>query len=97
MVIPNFSQNMNLTGLGSVSFQMLYLWVRFEYWTIFEGYLRAEVLANIFGLSLIFSAYSYIFKFKSQKNVDSENHGNTSLAAPGALALRLQRRTACNT
>jgi len=30
------------------------------------------------------------------KSFDDNNKSNTSLAAPGALAHRLQRRTACN-
>ena len=35
---------------------------------------------------------------KNEKHVDADNIvDNTSLAAPGALAHRLQRRTACNT
>ena len=32
--------------LGSVSFETWYPNVRFEYWTIFEGYLRAEIFKN---------------------------------------------------
>ena len=39
------------------------------------------------------------FRFKrmlGQIDFESENLLNTGLAAPGALAYRLQRRTACN-
>ena len=44
MVIPNFSQNTNLTGLGSVSFKMGYLKVRFEYEPFSRDILWAEKL-----------------------------------------------------
>ena len=39
-----------------------------------------------------------LIKKKSKKILSNrENKDNTSLAAPGALAYRLQRHTACNT
>ena len=63
--IPRF-----LPLLGSVSFETWYPKVRFEYWTIFEGYLRAEIFQKqfwTFDQSLIFNVFSYIFKIKDKK------------------------------
>ena len=54
----NFSKNKKLPWLGSVSFETWHYKVRFEYWTIFEGYFRAEIFEKqlwTFGQSLIFN------------------------------------------
>ena len=55
---------------------------------------------NVRRASCLLSKYYVINYFQSKKNMISlkqENMKNTSLAAPGALAHRLQCRTACNT
>ena len=54
---------------------------------------------NVRRASCLLSKYYVINYFQSKKNMISlkqENMKNTSQAAPGALAHRLQRRTACN-
>ena len=56
-------------GLGSVSFKTWHPKVRFEYCTIFEGYLWAEIFEKqlwTFGQSLIFNVFSYILKIKDK-------------------------------
>ena len=53
---------------------------------------------NVRRASCLLSKYYVINYFQSKKNMISlkqENEKNTSLAAPGSLAHRLQRRTAC--
>ena len=53
---------------------------------------------NVRRASCLLSKYCVINYFQSKKNMISlkqENMKNTSLAAPGALTHRLQRRTAC--
>ena len=55
---------------------------------------------NVCRASCLLSKYYVINYFQSKKNMISlkqENMKNTSLAAPGALAHRLQRRSACKT
>ena len=55
-----FSRNQNRPWLGSVSFENWHPKVRFEYWTIFEGYFRAEIFQKqfwTFGQSLIFNVF----------------------------------------
>ena len=47
-----------------------------------EGYFRPEILKNNFDISLISSVFSYIFKFKGQKNIDIENFDNLFLTVP---------------
>ena len=68
--LPDFSRNRKPPWLESVSFETWHPKVRFEYWTIFEGYLRAEIFQKqlcTFGQSLIFNVFSYIFKIKVRK------------------------------
>ena len=67
IVNPNFSQNPNLTGSGSLSFEMLYLNGCFEYCTVFGDISGLRYLKNIFDMSLIFSVFSYISKVTGQK------------------------------
>ena len=53
-----------------------------------------------FKLIKVLNAKKYFVKNICLKSFDQKfvlNKSNTSLAAPGALAHRLQRRTACNT
>ena len=53
---------------------------------------------NVCRASCLLSKYYVINYFQSKKNMISlkqENMKNTSLAAPGALAHQLQRRTTC--
>ena len=63
MVIPNFSRNMNLTGLGSVLFQMFYLKVRFEYWNI--KYEKLDTFQPLFNIH--FRAFSNLLSCGSQR------------------------------
>ena len=73
LVFPNFSQNMNLTGLGSVSFEIQCLKVCFEYWIILGWDIGKTIL--IFHWFLV-----YFYKFlnsKVRKNHNSENFGNS--------------------
>ena len=47
--------------------------VRFEQWTIFEGYLQAEIFEEYlwsFGQAVIFNAFSYISKIKDKKQTE---------------------------
>ena len=48
MVFPNFSQNINLTWLGSFSFEIWHSKVRFEYFTISGRYFLAEIMEKLF-------------------------------------------------
>ena len=48
-------------------------WVLNNYWGKFSGW---DIKKNIFDPLLIFSIFSYIFKFKGQKNLESEHFGN---------------------
>ena len=63
MVSVKFLKNKKLPWLGSVSSETWYPKVRFEYWTISLGYLRA------FCQSLIFIVFSYIFEIKNKKQL----------------------------
>ena len=61
-----------LPWLGSVSFQTWHPKVRFEYWTIFEGYLQAEIFKKellTLSQSLIFNVNSHIFKIKDKNKL----------------------------
>ena len=48
VVLPVFSRNQKRPWLGLVSFETWYSKVRFEYWTIFEGYFWAEIFQKQF-------------------------------------------------
>ena len=64
-----FPKNKQIPWLGSVSFETWHPKVRFEYWTIFEGYLWAEIFEKeIWPLcqSLILNVNSHIFKIKDK-------------------------------
>ena len=70
--LPDCSRNQKPQWSGCVSFETWYPKVRFEYWTIFEGYLRARIFKNQFWFfiqSLIFNVFSYIFKIKDKKQL----------------------------
>ena len=61
--LPDCSRNQKPQWSECVSFETWYPKVRFEYWTIFEGYLQAEILEKQLwtsGQSLIFIVFSYI-------------------------------------
>ena len=58
--LPNFSRNRKPPWLRSVSFETWYPKIRFEYWTIFEGYFRPEIFENQLAKwpsSVIISSY----------------------------------------
>ena len=68
--LPDCSRNLKPQWSGCVSFETWYPKVRFEYWTIFEGYFWAEIFQKqflTFDQSLIFNVFSYIFKIKDKK------------------------------
>ena len=75
--LPDFSRNQRPPWLGSVSFETWHIKVRFEYWTIFEGYLRAEIFEKqiwTFGQSLIFNVN--LRKFRKSEIKTNWNYEN---------------------
>ena len=71
MVFARVLQKSEVSVVGSVSFETWHIKVRFEYWTIFEGYLRAEIFEKqiwTFGQSLIFNVNLRIFRKSKIKN-----------------------------
>ena len=67
-----FAKNKQKPRLGSLLFETWHTKVRFEYWTIFEGYLWAEIFEKEiwpFGQSLIFNVNSHIFKIKNKSKL----------------------------
>ena len=80
-----FSKNKKHSWLGSVSFETWHPKVRFEYWTIFEGYFLVEIFQKqfwTFDQSLIFNVFSYIFKIKDKKRTADRSY---SLQQAGQL------------
>ena len=70
--LPDCSRNLKPQWLGCVLFETWYPKVRFEYWTIFEGYLRARIFKNQFWFfiqSSIFNVFSNIFKIKDKRQL----------------------------
>ena len=69
---PQDTDNMSIGNSTSVSFETKHLKVRFEYWTIFKGYLQAKIFEKqlwTFGQKLIFNEFTYIFKIKDKIKV----------------------------